>query len=178
MACIDSLFLLRFRHICVHIKRLLAKQMINIDLKHKVYTLCQQLVEERIAGAKNTIAEAQKAAEQETKSSAGDKYETGREMLQQEQNKASLQLMELLKLKKVLDELDPSRLCTKVEPGCLLKTDKGTFYFSIPLGQLSLEGQAFMVISPVAPLAQLLAGKGVGEQVQLNGRTYCLEALV
>lgn len=152
--------------------------MIDIGLKHKLYAHCRQVVEERIVAAKNTIAEAQKAAEQETKSSAGDKYETGREMLQQEQNKASLQLMELLKLKKVLDELNPARVSTQVEAGCLLQTDKGNFYFSVSLGQLSLEGQVFMVISPVAPLAQLLAGKKAGEQVQLNGRTYSLEALV
>lgn len=152
--------------------------MIDIVLKHKLYGHCRKVVEERIAEAKNTMVEAQKAAEQETKSSAGDKYETGREMLQQEQNKASLQLMELLKLKKGLDELNPARVCTQVEPGCLLQTDKGNFYFSVSLGQLNLEGQVFMVISPVAPLAQLLAGKTVGEQVQLNGRTYSLEALV
>jgi transcription elongation GreA/GreB family factor len=150
----------------------------DIELKIELHLHCRQLVDERIAGAKATIAEAQKAAEQETKSSAGDKYETGREMLQQEQNKASLQFMELLKLKKVLDELNPARVCKLVEPGCLLQTDKGSFYFSVSLGQISMKGQSYMVISPVAPLARLLAGKRVGEQVQLNGRTYIVKALV
>ena len=152
--------------------------MIDIALKNKIHRHSIQVVEERIAEAKNNIAEAQRAAEQDTKSSAGDKYETGREMLQQEQNKASLQLMELLKLKKVLDELNPSRSCTKVEQGCLLQTDKGVFYLSVSLGQLSLEGQSYMLISPVAPLARLLMGKQPGQEVQLNGRSYVVEALV
>lgn len=150
----------------------------DVELKTKLHLHCRQVVDERIAEAKATIAEVQKAAEQDTKSSAGDKYETGREMLQQEQNKASIQLMELLKLKKVLDELSSVRVCKLVEPGCLLQTDKGSFYFSVSLGQVSLGGQSYMVISPVAPLARLLAGKKVGEQVQLKGRTYALEALV
>lgn len=152
--------------------------MMDIALKIKVHTHCQRVVEERIAEAKSTIAEAQQAAEQETKSSAGDKYETGREMLQQEQNKAALQLMELLKLKKVLDELNPARVSTQVEPGCLLQTDKGNFYFAVSLGQLRLERESFMVISPVAPLARLLVGKQPGEKVQMNGRTYVVEGLV
>lgn len=152
--------------------------MMDIELKAKLHLHCRQVVDERIAGAKATIAETRKAAEQDTKSSAGDKYETGREMLQQEQNKASLQLMELLKLRKVLDELNPARVCKVVESACLLQTDKGSFYFSVSLGQVSLEGRSYMVISPVAPLARLLTGKKVGEQVQLNGRIYLIEALI
>ncbi len=150
----------------------------NTELKTKLHAHCLLVVEQRIDDAKAFIEEARNAAAQDTKSSAGDKYETGREMLQQEQNKVGQQLMELMKLKKVLDELNPGRSCAKVEQGCLLQTDKGRFYFSVSLGQVALEGQSYMLISPVAPLAMLLMGKKVGDQVQLNGRTYVLEALV
>lgn len=150
----------------------------NIALKKKLHAHCQDLLEKRIAEAKEGIAQTQAAANEETKSSAGDKYETGREMLQQEQNKASLQLVEAMKLKRVLDELDPSRACARVAPGCLLQTDKGCFYIAVSLGQVITEEGSFILMSAVAPLARLLSGKKVGEQVQLNGRTYSVEGLV
>lgn len=150
----------------------------DIALKKKLYTHCQGLLEKRVAEAKEGIAQAQAAANEETKSSAGDKYETGREMMQQEQNKASLQLVEAMKLKRVLDELNPSKTCIRVAPGCLLQTDKGCFYISVSLGEVVMEEGSFILMSAVAPLAKLMAGKKVGEQVQLNGRTYTVEGLV
>ena len=150
----------------------------DVGLKKKLYTHCQRLLEKRVAEAKEGMAQAQAAANEETKSSAGDKYETGREMMQQEQNKASLQLVEAMKLKRVLDELDPSKTCTRVAPGCLLQTDKGCFYIAVSLGEVVMEEGSFILMSAVAPLARLLSGKKVGEQVQLNGRTYTVEGLV
>lgn len=150
----------------------------NVALKKKLHAHCQGLLEKRIAAAKEGIAQTQAAANEETKSSAGDKYETGREMLQQEQNKASLQLVEAMKLKRVLDELDPSGTCTRVAPGCLVKTDKACFYIAVGLGEVVMEEGAFILMSAVAPLARLLSGAKVGEQVQLNGRTYTVEGLV
>jgi hypothetical protein len=52
------------------------------------------VVHQRIASAEEAIRMAQESANQEGKSSAGDKYETGRAMAQLEIEKASGQLAE------------------------------------------------------------------------------------
>ena len=51
---------------------------------------------------------AQEAANEESKSSAGDKYETGRAMMQIERDNAAAQLDEALKLKKTLSLISAS----------------------------------------------------------------------
>ena len=73
------------------------------EIKRKLYQHCINFVDKRIAAAKETIAMAQESANEDTKSSAGDKYETGRAMAQLEIEKTAGQLEEALKDKKLLD---------------------------------------------------------------------------
>lgn len=148
------------------------------ELKIKLHEQCYLWVEERIAEARKTMQETQAAANEETKSSAGDKYETSREMMRQEQDKAARQLMENLKLKQVLDSLRPEAKHEKVQPGSLLQTSQGNFYISISLGRLMVEKEEFMMISPVSPLGMQLMGKKKGEEVELNGRRFFIEEVV
>ena len=51
------------------------------------------------------MVNAQEAANEEGKSSVGDKYETGRAMMQIERDKAAQQLDEALKLKNIIDQI-------------------------------------------------------------------------
>jgi sortase (surface protein transpeptidase) len=59
-------------------------------LKTRLHSLCVSYVGQRIETAQRAIAIAQASANEETKSSAGDKYETGRAMAQLEIEKIQL----------------------------------------------------------------------------------------
>ena len=71
-------------------------------LKHSLLHKCHEFVESRISNARNALDEAQQAANEETKSSAGDKYNTERAMMQIERDKHAAQLVEAQKLQKAL----------------------------------------------------------------------------
>lgn len=150
----------------------------DITIKERLHEACLHKVEQRISDAKASMEAVQEAANEETKSSAGDKYETGRAMMQQEQDKAASQLMEALKLKKVLDQLNAGKEYQQVQAGSLIFTDQGNFYISASIGQLSLEGVTYMVISPVSPLAQQMAGLQAGEELNFNGRKFKVQQVV
>lgn len=152
--------------------------MMNTEIKQKLHEACLHKVAQRITDAKASMEAVQEAANNETKSSAGDKYETGRAMMQQEQDKAASQLMEALKLKKVLDQLKPEQEHHQVQAGSLVVTNQGNFYISTSIGQLSLGGKVYMVISPVSPMAQQLAGLQAGEELNFNGRKFKVEQVV
>ena len=62
------------------------------NIKNDLAQLCLDKVEKNIEVAKMSKARATEAMYNETKSSAGDKYETGREMAQGEIDKAEMQL--------------------------------------------------------------------------------------
>ena len=62
-------------------------------IKEQLFTQCLAFIDNRLITIKNTMQEIQESLLSETKSSAGDKHETGRAMLQLEREKAHLFLM-------------------------------------------------------------------------------------
>ena len=81
--------------------------MTNLStLKKRVYTQLKNLTEEKITQAEKAVAAAIEARDGETKSSAGDKFETGRAMMQLEQQRHEVQLSKAFQLSADLDRLD------------------------------------------------------------------------
>jgi transcription elongation GreA/GreB family factor len=148
-----------------------------MSVKIKLYELCVAFVEQRIASSQKAIEHAQLAANEETKSSAGDKYETGRAMMQLEIEKQSVQLAEAMKLKHVLSQINPEKTTDTIQSGSLVFTDQGNFYISISAGKLDLEGMTYFAVSPVSPIGTLLIGKKSGETIILNVKTFTIRKI-
>lgn len=134
--------------------------------KSNLIKLTSTKLSEKIQNFEKLIAET-RASSNDTKSSMGDKYETGREMLQQEINNLQTQLNEVLKqqgfLKTIL--IKPS---DKAEKGAIVKTEKGLFFISVSLGEVTFENQKIICISPESPLAKAMNGKQKGDVFSLN----------
>lgn len=128
--------------------------------------------------AELAIADAQKASTDDTKSSAGDKYETGREMMQQETNRNMAQLNEANKLLVALNRINTSGASIQAESGSVIVTNNGNFYLAISAGALMLNGKTYFAVSPASPVGNLLSGKKAGEEFVLNGKRYKIESVV
>ena len=105
----------------------------------------------------------------DSKSSAGDKHETALAMAQLEQEKLTKQLNILLLQEASMKVIYPTLKHQKITIGSLVETNKGWYYFSISLGQLICQNNAFFALSLEAPLGQIMRGKVAGEQVTFNG---------
>ena len=114
----------------------------------------------------------------ETKSSAGDKHETSRAMVQQEIDMLALQQSKLIQQEKELNQIDFEVDLKKVKLGNLVLTDRGLFLISIGYGKIELADEICFAISPVSPMAQTLLNKTKGESVQLNGRNIFIEQII
>ena len=143
--------------------------------KTALHALCLQLVEQRITTAKDAMDAAQAAANTEGKSSAGDKYETGRAMMQLERDQHARLLAEALKLKQALDNLDPSRTHQKIQSGSLCLTSAGNYYISISLGKLVHINEEYIALSPVTPLGSSLIGLQAGDTFEFNKRKITIQ---
>lgn len=148
------------------------------DLKEQLYQLCGEYLKSREAEIKGAIADAQEAANNETKSSAGDKYETGREVMQQEIDLNRGRLNELSKLKTALEHIAPSYKSYVVVPGSVVYTSNGNFYIAISAGQLKLDGTVFYAISSVSPVGSKLMGQKAGYAFTLNGKQFLIEKVL
>lgn len=139
--------------------------------KTELIKLINQKLSEKIQNFEKLIAET-RASNNDTKSSMGDKYETGREMLQQEINNLQVQLNEVLKqqdfLKTSFDKLRMTKKFDKAEKGAIVKTEKGLFFISVSLGEINFDNQKIICISPESPLAKAMNGKQKGDVFSLN----------
>ena len=108
-----------------------------------------------------------RAANNETKSSMGDKYETSREMVQQEINNLQVQLNENLKALNSLNLINTNQHSV-IGLGSLVETEKGFFYIAVSLGEIRFQEKKIFVISTESPLAKAMNGKSKGDEFILN----------
>ncbi|QDK83645.1 3-oxoacyl-ACP synthase [Spirosoma sp. KCTC 42546] len=118
------------------------------------------------------MEDAQEAANSESKSSAGDKYETGRAMAQLERDRNAQLLAEAQKLGQELSRLNIDKNYETVQPGCLVSTNRGSFFVSMSAGKLTANGKDYFAISAASPIAVALAGRKVGDVATFNKMTY------
>ncbi len=139
-------------------------------VKSQLLVFCFDYVSQRIANSKQAMDDAQAAANEEGKSSAGDKYETGRAMAQIERDKAAQQLDEALKLKKVLSGLDSSIANSSIRLGSVVETSGANFYLAISAGKFLIDGKEFLIISPYSPIGKLLLNLKAGDTFRFNNK--------
>ncbi|HTA62567.1 MAG TPA: hypothetical protein VK835_08925 [Bacteroidia bacterium] len=149
-----------------------------MQLKEKIYAACLNLVDKKIQALQNTLQDLAEGAVSDGKSSAGDKHETARAMMQLEQEKISRQLDELLKQKTVLQSIDATLKATQIAKGSLVKTNKGYLFLSIALGKLMVDGADVIVLSPQSPLGIKLMGLQAKSSVDINAVTYLVEEVL
>jgi transcription elongation GreA/GreB family factor len=135
-------------------------------------------VEQRIETSKQAMKDAQDSANAEEKSSAGDKYETGRAMAQIERDKAAQQLDEALKLRSILNQINPDVRNTKVALGSLVITESIFFYLAISVGKLNVDDLEVILISPTSPIGQVLLNSKVGAQFIFNKQVHHISEIL
>lgn len=145
-----------------------------LDFKLSLHQACLQRVQQAIALALKAMEDAQNAANQETKSSVGDKYETGRAMMQLEKEKYAQQLVQAQDLHQQLERLNPQQQSTQIQLGSLIRSNEGLYYLSVSLGKLIHEGKTVFVLSAISPLGQVLLGKKGGEKIVFQGRNISI----
>lgn len=148
--------------------------MSSIPIKQTLYDLCSSFVDERIVMYQKAMKDAQEAANQEEKSSAGDKYETTRAMMQIEKDKNAKQLEETIKLKKALSQINPNASSETIALGSLVLTDKGNFYISISVGKLKIENTEYLAIAPTSPLGAAFMNQKAEGKAVFNETIYSI----
>lgn len=145
------------------------------DVKAQLYLYCVDYIESRIAAIRTTIEDAREAANNETKSSAGDKYETGREVMQQEIDMNLVRLNELNTLKQTLERITSDKKTDRVAPGSVVLTSNGNYYMAISAGAPTINSERYYAISAASPIGKLLSGKMAGETFSFNGKPFTIE---
>ncbi len=140
------------------------------DIKREVLNIGLQRTQERITMIESALETARDSSNDDTKSSAGDKYETSREMIQQDINRYQKQLLEankdlqqLINIESVIQDVtDVARL------GTLVQTNVGLYLVATSIGVVKIGANNIFVISPASPIGQLLIGRKNGDSFIFN----------
>ncbi|WP_170233950.1 3-oxoacyl-ACP synthase [Bizionia myxarmorum] len=149
--------------------------MENNIIKRQLHELCATSLNVRLEAIQKQISEIQESLTSETKSSAGDKHETGRAMLQLEREKAGAQLAEIQKQLKIINKVNVLKTSETICLGSVVYTTKANYFIAVSAGEFTVNKQSFYAISPKTPIGILLLGKTVNDTINFNQQ--CFEIL-
>jgi transcription elongation GreA/GreB family factor len=147
-------------------------------LKDLLFAHCQNYIE-----TKKLVLEKQKNALQlalisENKSSAGDKHETGRAMIQLEREKLGNQIAEVEQNQQKLNTIKNCKRTDRVTIGSIVLTNKANYFIAIAADFCELEEEKYFCVSPQSPIGSLLLGKKVKDQIEFNERSSTLLEII
>jgi transcription elongation GreA/GreB family factor len=146
-------------------------------IKATVLHHLQAILDQKLQEAQASIATMQASLGNETKSTAGDKYETGRAMVQIELQKLADQRDKIDVQLQTLAKVDLQKASPKVEFGSLVETDKERYFVAIGLGKIEVDGGICYVISLDSPIGKTLQGKKAGDSLNFQGREIVVRSV-
>ena len=149
-----------------------------MNIKKELYDACLIFIENRLIIINATISEIRESLMSETKSSAGDKHETGRAMLQIEREKAGNQLAEIQKVKQTLLKIDVTKTTNIVGLGSIVYTTKNNYFISISAGEIKANNIAYYAVSPNTPISQLLLSKKSGDKISFRDQSFQITSVI
>jgi len=149
----------------------------SVEIKNVLREKALQMLHTQIRDIKDQLSALSESGEGEDKSSAGDKYETQREMIRQSRDMLDVQLSRALYTLKCLEGIS-TQTNLSVQEGALVKLPNAVLWLCVPLGKLILEGQEYQLISSDSPLFMALKGLKAGESILFRGKSILVEELV
>jgi len=145
--------------------------------KAEIHAKCFDIIDFKLNELQKEISELNSSVQNETKSSAGDKHETSRAMIQQEIDFANQRLKELQLAKNDLNKINPFLVNKSINTGSLIETNIGNIYFALALGKIKYQNLDFNVLSIQSPIGELLKEKNKGDKVILNGKEVIIHSI-
>ena len=146
------------------------------EFKEQVFEAAFKLLKERNELLAEELKSLDHSIHEDTKSSAGDKYETGREMIRQEIGKVDNQFKQnkvfLMEISHLYENEKPN---SKISEGSLLQWGEDWLFISVSIGQIDVADKKVFFLSKNSPLGQELLGKEKLDSVSFRGKTKIIK---
>ena len=150
-----------------------------INLKDLLFNHCENHINTKLKNYLKIDQELFKSLNEETKSSAGDKHETTRAMIQIEREKNSKRIKEIENSKKQLIVIKSVQLDNlKVSPGSIIFTSNNNYFISISSEIYSSDTNKIYCVSTNTPIAKSYLEKKIGDIVTFNNIESKIEKII
>jgi transcription elongation GreA/GreB family factor len=133
---------------------------------------------QKIETIEDTISELKRSAASETKSSVGDKYETGRAMIQLEIEKNLVQLKVWKSQYAEVERIDPNKSNDRVDLGAIVKCSHANFFIAQACAKVIVGDETYFTISPEAPIAKAMLNKVKDSEFIFNSTKIRIEDIL
>ena len=144
-------------------------------LKNEIVNQIRKKLNATIDEINRNMAFARESRDNETKSSVGDKYETGREMANMEMEKLNMQLSKTMILLNEVGKLNVQKEYNTIGFGSLVFTNKANYFISFGLGKVDVANETFFCISLESPIGKALSGKKQGDVVRFQNNEIVIK---
>lgn len=141
-----------------------------IELKNLIYSELIRIQNEKIAQLEANLRGLFDDLSSESKNSSGDKHETGRAMIQLEQEQSGKQLQEAINQKSLLLKTEINTGKDFITNGSLIYTGKHWYFICSVPAKLELASKTIFCISLHSPIGKLLNGKKEADKLVFNGQ--------
>ncbi|MBT8256006.1 MAG: GreA/GreB family elongation factor [Bacteroidia bacterium] len=149
--------------------------MTPTELKEALLLMCFKHVKDRKERILESITAVEDSMKMEEKSSAGDKHNTGRAMLQLQRENIGMHLMQVENIEAILHRVSIYSANGMVKLGSLVTTKTANYFLSISAGMVSVNGSNYICISVGSPIGQLLMGKKKGDSFTFSGKHVVID---
>lgn len=139
-------------------------------MKVELYQFIVLQLEEKINYLQGLIDDL-RTSNNDTKSSMGDKYETSREMMQQEISRIQNQLNEILIQQDIFSKIKPIENDI-IGLGSYIETSMGNFCIACSFGEVVFDNKKVFILSTQTPLVKVLLGKKEGHTFEMNNKIF------
>ena len=139
-------------------------------MKSNIIQYVKTYLDQRMQTSLDAMNAAQESANGESKSSAGDKYETSRAMGHLDRDMHARMYQQTREERKLVERIDESINFKKGALGAFINTSIGDFFLSVSIGQVKIDEKPIMIISPQSPIGALLIGKMVEYKFSFRGK--------
>lgn len=142
------------------------------NFKQKTLSHYQLLLQDKIDIYQDLILSLTEDAQNDAKSSAGDKHETTLSKLHIEQEKIANKLKEAIEQQAILSKFDITQVSNNVVLGSLVITNHLTVFVCTALPKITVDNQTVFAISPQSPLGMQLMHKTLKAEFLVNQVNY------
>lgn len=146
-------------------------------IKEHLLLSCEQQIMQKYSIVQDKIKSIVASLDDDTKSSAGDKHQTARAMLQLDREQSGERLVEIEKTLETLHKINLTKTATHAHLGSLVTTNNGLFFLSISLGVVTHQKTLYYCIGLQTPIGKLLFGKKEGDTFCFRKTTFTIKTI-
>ena len=148
------------------------------EIKQALYDECFDKVNNRYQKIKQTITDLDESLAEEAKSGGDDEYDNSRSMMQIDRENAKKQLHEVMLLQEILKKMELKSTSDYVRLGSLVLTNQATYFLSLSIGNVVVDGQSYLCVALNSPIGEALKGKHLGESIDFNNQHITIQEIL